>query len=45
VDLVDYDELGEAELHFADPFDIQSDHYSHTHSIRVDPRFIERYKP
>lgn len=35
VNLIDYDEDGRAELEFADPFDVQSDEYSHTHSIWV----------
>ena len=40
--LVGYDEDGRAELYFADPFDVQSDEYSHTHKIWVAPEFIER---
>jgi hypothetical protein len=40
--LVGYDEDGRAELHFPDPFDVQTDEYSHTHSIWVAPKFIER---
>jgi len=44
VTLVGYDEGGRAELHFADPFDVQTDEYSHTHKIWVAPEFIERYR-
>jgi len=44
VTLVGYDEGGRAELHFADPFDVQADEYSHTHKIWVAPEFIERYR-
>jgi hypothetical protein len=40
--LVGYDERGYAELHFADPFDPQTNTYSHTHSIWVAPDFIQR---
>ena len=40
--LVGYDEDGRAELDFADPFDVQSDEYSHTHKIWVAREFIER---
>jgi hypothetical protein len=40
--LVGYDERGYAQLHFADPFDLQTNTYSHTHSIWVAPDFIQR---
>jgi hypothetical protein len=43
--LVEYDELGRAELHFNDPIDGRADDYSHTHSIWVAPEFIERHRP
>jgi hypothetical protein len=42
--LVGYDEDGRAELEFEDPFDGQSDRYSHTHTVWVAPRFIEPYR-
>ena len=35
VTFVGYDELGQAELHFPDPFDVQTDEFSHTHTIWV----------
>jgi hypothetical protein len=41
--LIGYDEDGRAELHFDDPFDTRTDHYSHSHSIWVAPEFIQRY--
>jgi len=41
--LVGYDEVGRAELHFDDPFDVRTDESSHTHSIWVDSEFIERH--
>ena len=42
--LVGYDEHCRAELHFDDPFDARTDHYSHSHSIWVAPEFVERYR-
>jgi GNAT superfamily N-acetyltransferase len=42
VDLIGWDELGRAELHFDDPFDLRTDEYSHSHSIWVAPEFIVR---
>jgi hypothetical protein len=42
--LVEYDEDGRAELQFDDPFDGRAGDYSHTHSIRVVPEFIERHR-
>jgi hypothetical protein len=42
--LVGYDEVGRAELHFDDPFEIGTDEYSNTHSIWVAPEFIERHQ-
>ena len=41
--LLGYDDYGDAELEFADPFDVDADperHYSHTHTIWVAPEFI-----
>jgi hypothetical protein len=43
--LVAYDDRGRAELHFADPFEVQTEEHSHPHSIWVAPGFIERYRP
>ena len=37
-----FDENGQAELHFDDPFDPRTDEYSHTHSIWVGPECIRR---
>lgn len=42
--LAGYDEDGRAELRFDDPFDRESDDHSHTHSIWVEPEFIERLR-
>ena len=42
--LLDWDELGRAELHFDDPFDLRTDGSSHTHSIWVAPEFIARHR-
>ena len=43
VKFLGYDEIGRAELEFDDPFDPRTENYSHTHSIWVEPEFIERY--
>ena len=40
--LVGYDERGWAELHFPDPFDVQTKDRSHSHSIWVAPEFVQR---
>jgi hypothetical protein len=37
-----YDDIGRAELEFDDPFDPRTENYSHTHTIWVDPQFVER---
>ena len=42
--LVGYDEDGRAELQFDDPFDVQSDRDSHTHTVWVASKFIEPYR-
>jgi hypothetical protein len=42
--LVGHDEDGWAELHFKNPFDVQTNAYSHTHSMWVAPEFIERHQ-
>jgi hypothetical protein len=39
--LVGYDEDGRAELLFDDPFYVQTEDSSLTHSIWVDPEFIK----
>jgi hypothetical protein len=44
VKLLGYDEIGRAELHFDDPFEPRTDNCSVTHSIWVEPKFIERYR-
>ena len=42
--LLDWDELGRAELHFDDPFVGRTDGYSRTHSIWVAAKFIVRHR-
>jgi hypothetical protein len=44
LELVGYDDQGRAELQFPDPFDTQTQEYSHTHSIWVEPSFIKVYR-
>jgi hypothetical protein len=44
VTFLGYDERGDAELHFADPFVVQTDKSTYTHSIWVSPKFIEPYR-
>jgi len=39
-----YDERGDAELQFADPFVVQTDTSTYTHSIWVALKFIEPYR-
>ena len=41
--LVDWDELGRAELFFDNPFDGRPGDYNHTHTIWVRPEFIVRH--
>jgi hypothetical protein len=38
--LLGYNEIGQAELEFADPFTVQTDSSTHTHSIWVAPEFV-----
>jgi hypothetical protein len=42
--LVEYDEIGRAELQFDDPFDARTDRHHHSHTIWVAPEFIEAYR-
>ena len=42
VTFLGYDVIGRAELEFDDPFDPRTENYSHTHTIWVEPKFIQR---
>ena len=48
IQFVGYDDIGRAELEFDDPFDPRTERYSHTHTdthtIWVEPKFVDRYR-
>ena len=44
IKFIGYDDIGRAELEFDDPFDPRTENYSHTHTIRVEPKFIQHYR-